>query len=36
MKEQIKEAIKKQLEACEDTSLLDLVHQLLKKEGYAS
>ena len=33
MKEEYIESIKKRIESCEDISLLDLIHQLLVKEG---
>lgn len=36
MKQEYIEAIKKQIEACDDISLLDLVYQLFKKAGVAA
>lgn len=36
MKEEYTEIIKKQLEACNDVSLLHLIATLLDKEGYSS
>lgn len=36
MKEEIVEIIKKQIDACDDVSLLHLIATLLVKEGYAA
>lgn len=33
MREEYIEVIKKQVESCEDINLLDLIYQLLSKEG---
>ena len=36
MKQEFIETIKKQIEVCDDVSLLRLITMLLMKEGYAS
>ena len=36
MKEEYVETIVKMIAKCEDVALLDLIFQLLKKEGYAN
>ena len=35
MKQEYREAIKKQIETCEDIGLLDLINMLLRKAGVA-
>lgn len=35
MKQELAEIIKKQIDACDDVSLLHLIATLLNKEGYA-